>query len=95
MIQFRNISKTYERPDRAQLEVLKDVDGSIEKGAFAAVVGPSGSEGHIGQVFLMHLLDHMLDFCHAHQLLGRSAMHQHVYNRQFGIELFTKLPSQI
>ena len=39
MIQFRNISKTYERPDRARLEVLKDVDGSIEEGAFAAVVG--------------------------------------------------------
>jgi ABC-type lipoprotein export system ATPase subunit len=52
MIQFRNISKTYERPDRARLEVLKDVDGSIEDGAFAAVVGPSGS----GKSTLMNIL---------------------------------------
>jgi ABC-type lipoprotein export system ATPase subunit len=52
MIQFRNISKTYERPDRARLEVLKDVDGSIEEGAFAAVVGPSGS----GKSTLMNIL---------------------------------------
>ena len=52
MIQFRNISKTYERPDRARLEVLKDVDGRIEEGAFAAVVGPSGS----GKSTLMNIL---------------------------------------
>lgn len=52
MIQFRNISKTYERPDRARLEVLKDVDGSIEEGTFAAVVGPSGS----GKSTLMNIL---------------------------------------
>ena len=52
MIQFRNISKTYERPDRARLEVLKDVDGSIEEGAFAAVIGPSGS----GKSTLMNIL---------------------------------------
>lgn len=52
MIQFRNISKTYERPDGARLEVLKDVDGSIEEGAFAAVVGPSGS----GKSTLMNIL---------------------------------------
>jgi ABC-type lipoprotein export system ATPase subunit len=52
MIQFRNISKTYERPDRARLEVLKNVEGSIEEGAFAAVVGPSGS----GKSTLMNIL---------------------------------------
>ena len=52
MIRLRNISKSFTRPDRGRLEVLKDIDCDVTPGEFVAVVGPSGS----GKSTLMNIL---------------------------------------
>ena len=52
MIQLRNITKSFARPDRGRLEVLKGIDCEIDSGDFVAVVGPSGS----GKSTLMNIL---------------------------------------
>jgi putative ABC transport system ATP-binding protein len=52
MIQLRNISKSYQRPGEGVLKVLNEVNFSVERGEFVAIVGPSGS----GKSTLMNIL---------------------------------------
>jgi putative ABC transport system ATP-binding protein len=52
MIRLKNISKSFERPGEGELQVLKDIDFTVEKGEFVAIVGPSGS----GKTTLMNIL---------------------------------------
>jgi len=52
MIRLRNVSKSFRRPDRGRLEVLKQIDWDVSPGEFVAVVGPSGS----GKSTLMNIL---------------------------------------
>lgn len=51
MINLCSISKTY-KIDNQVLEVLKDIDLTIEKGEFVAIMGPSGS----GKSTLMNII---------------------------------------
>jgi ABC-type lipoprotein export system ATPase subunit len=68
MIQLENISKSFERPGEGKLEVLKDVNFTVEDGEFVAIVGPSGS----GKTTLMNILG-LLDQpdCGDYELNGR------------------------
>ena len=52
MIKLRNIWKSFTRPDRGRLEVLKGIDCDLESGGFVAIVGSSGS----GKSTLMNIL---------------------------------------
>ena len=52
MIKLNNINKSFDRPGEGELQVLKDVDFTVEKGEFVAIVGPSGS----GKTTLMNIL---------------------------------------
>jgi ABC-type lipoprotein export system ATPase subunit len=52
MIKLCNIWKSFTRPDRGRLEVLKGIDCEVESGEFVAVVGSSGS----GKSTLMNIL---------------------------------------
>jgi ABC-type lipoprotein export system ATPase subunit len=52
MIKIENLCKSFQRPGEALLEVLHEVDFSVGKGEFVAIVGPSGS----GKTTLMNIL---------------------------------------
>lgn len=52
MIRLRNIKKSFTRPDRGRLDVLKGIDCDVAAGDFVAVVGQSGS----GKSTLMNIL---------------------------------------
>jgi putative ABC transport system ATP-binding protein len=52
MIKIRNLCKSFQRPGEALLKVLHEVDFSVDKGEFVAIVGPSGS----GKTTLMNIL---------------------------------------
>jgi putative ABC transport system ATP-binding protein len=52
MIKIENLCKSFQRPGEALLEVLNEVDFSVGKGEFVAIVGPSGS----GKTTLMNIL---------------------------------------
>ncbi len=51
-LKLENISKTYNKGKNYEVEALKDVNISIEKGDLCAIVGPSGS----GKSTLLYLL---------------------------------------
>ncbi|MFA6526206.1 MAG: ABC transporter ATP-binding protein [Candidatus Buchananbacteria bacterium] len=52
MIRCENISRTYKIGDDEDLTVLKNINFTIEKGEFVAIIGPSGS----GKSTLMNIL---------------------------------------
>jgi len=52
MIKIENLCKSFQRPGEALLEVLQEVNFSVGKGEFVAIVGPSGS----GKTTLMNIL---------------------------------------
>lgn len=52
MIRTEKLCKSFQRPDEARLQVLQDVDFTIEAGEFVAIVGASGS----GKSTLMNIL---------------------------------------
>ena len=52
MIKLENINKSFDRPGEGELKVLKDINFTVEKGDFVAIVGPSGS----GKTTLMNIL---------------------------------------
>ena len=52
MIQMQGISKSFERPGESRLQVLDEVDFTVDEGEFVAIVGPSGS----GKTTLMNIL---------------------------------------
>jgi putative ABC transport system ATP-binding protein len=52
MIEIHNLSKSFQRPGEALLNVLQEIDFSVDKGEFVAIVGPSGS----GKSTLMNIL---------------------------------------
>jgi putative ABC transport system ATP-binding protein len=52
MIEIRNLCKSFRRPGEALLNVLDEVDFSVDEGEFVAIVGPSGS----GKTTFMNIL---------------------------------------
>jgi putative ABC transport system ATP-binding protein len=52
MIQMQNLCKSFQRPGEPVLNVLKDINFSVDAGEFVAIVGPSGS----GKTTLMNIL---------------------------------------
>jgi len=52
MIKIRNLRKSFQRPGEAALNVLDELDFSVDEGEFVAIVGTSGS----GKTTLMNIL---------------------------------------
>ncbi len=52
MIKIRNLCKSFQRPGEPLLQVLQEVDFTVDEGEFVAIVGPSGS----GKTTLMNIL---------------------------------------
>jgi len=52
MIKIQNLRKSFQRPGEAALNVLDDLDFSVDEGEFVAIVGTSGS----GKTTLMNIL---------------------------------------
>lgn len=52
MINVRKLCKSFQRPGEGVLQVLRDVDFSVDEGEFVAIVGASGS----GKTTLMNIL---------------------------------------
>ena len=52
MINVRQLCKSFQRPGEGVLQVLRDVDFSVDEGEFVAIVGTSGS----GKTTLMNIL---------------------------------------
>jgi putative ABC transport system ATP-binding protein len=52
MIKIRNLRKSFQRPGEAALNVLDELDFSVDEGEFVAIVGSSGS----GKTTLMNIL---------------------------------------
>ena len=70
MIQLRNIWKSFIRPDRGRLEVLRGIDCDVASGEFVAVVGTSGS----GKSTLMNILGLLDQPDDGEYILGGNAM---------------------
>jgi ABC-type lipoprotein export system ATPase subunit len=52
MIKIQNLCKSFQRPGEPLLQVLQEVDLSVDEGEFVAIVGPSGC----GKTTLMNIL---------------------------------------
>jgi putative ABC transport system ATP-binding protein len=52
MIRTDRLCKSFQRPDEPRLQVLREVDFSVDEGEFVAITGPSGS----GKTTLMNIL---------------------------------------
>jgi putative ABC transport system ATP-binding protein len=52
MIRTERLCKSFQRPDEPRLQVLREVDFSVDEGEFVAITGPSGS----GKTTLMNIL---------------------------------------
>ena len=52
MIKIQNLCKSFQRPGEPLLQVLQEVDFSVDEGEFVAIVGPSGC----GKTTLMNIL---------------------------------------
>lgn len=52
VIEMKNISKSYHVGEENQLDILKDINITVKKGAFVSIIGPSGS----GKSTLMNII---------------------------------------